>query len=653
MLIASINVTSLTAERLHSTLDECERCGADVLALQETRHHSQQIPWARSLAAKRGWLSAFSEPPPLQANGVLGNGGTAILWRSSRGRASVHRGAYLAHHRAIAVKWSDYTVACLYGPAQGDKDWFSESMTWLRGFEGPLLAVGDFNWRAAYLPLVYDPLVLADQLPTTTAGTAPTRLLSTCEAASIGTVFLPGIPHHGFTRYSVSVPPFSKVQAQRLSRTASYHWHVAGGRIPKAADVLQPADWNEVMAETDATAPALPVDAPLLTRWQRWHARAEAFLQALVRRDLLQLTRKAERPKGSLPRTRPTAPGAAHRQEETIALRRLKRMARRLSERLRSGCGHTTQLSSKDWVHWLALVHDGLLPDGQQLTLMQAYTTASAAVQRESAKSQGLRQAEWRARFSKWHDGIWKDSKPCMKPWETLGMNVHDMASDWDPIWRPPDNAGARPADAWRAFAKDHPQPCCKADPLWLPSLADFIHATSQSTGSAGFDGWDSHEARLLAALAPSLMHEIWLLWCETTQLGTDIPSELRDFLWTLRVAGVPKGEGLESRPISVASIWARSWHKSLLLCFPPVPEAQWCCRTGAGVVQGTADWLARPCRAGMELDLSKAFDTLNHEVLRVALEDMRLPPAVVSMLLCAWRAPRICQAHGELAAPI
>ena len=83
------------------------------------------------------------------------------------------------------------------------------------------------------------------------------------------------------------------------------------------------------------------------------------------------------------------------------------------------------------------------------------------------------------------------------------------------------------------------------------------------------------------------------------------------------------------------------------------MPEAQWCCRTGAGVVQGTADWLARPSRAGMELDLSKAFDTLNHEVLRVALGDMRLPPAVVSMLLCAWRAPRICQAHGELAAPI
>ena len=197
------------------------------------------------------------------------------------------------------------------------------------------------------------------------------------------------------------LPAFPKVQGQRLARTATYHWHIAGGRIPEAADALRPDDWNGVMAETDAAAPALPADAPLLARWQRWHARAEAFLQALVRRDLLQLTRKAERPKGSLPRTCPTAPGAAHRQEETIALRRLKRMARRLSERLRSGCGHATQLGSKDWVHWTALVHDGLLPGGQQPTLMQAYTTASAAVQRESAKSQDLRQAEWRARFSK------------------------------------------------------------------------------------------------------------------------------------------------------------------------------------------------------------------------------------------------------------
>ena len=123
------------------------------LQLQETRHHSQQIPWARSLAAKRGWLSAFSEPPALRVDGVLANGGTAILWKSSHGRASVYRGAYLAHHRAIAVKWSDYTVACLYGPAQGDKDWFSQTMTWLCAFKGPLLAVGDFNWRTTYLPL--------------------------------------------------------------------------------------------------------------------------------------------------------------------------------------------------------------------------------------------------------------------------------------------------------------------------------------------------------------------------------------------------------------------------------------------------------------------------------------------------------------------
>ena len=85
-------------------------------------------------------------------------------------------------------------MACLYGPAQGDRDWFAESMTWLRGFEGPLLAVGEFNWRAAYLPLVYAPLVLSDQQPTTTAGAAPTRLLSTCDAASTGPAFLPGIP---------------------------------------------------------------------------------------------------------------------------------------------------------------------------------------------------------------------------------------------------------------------------------------------------------------------------------------------------------------------------------------------------------------------------------------------------------------------------
>ena len=187
------------------------------------------------------------------------------------------------------------------------------------------------------------------------------------------------------------MPPFPRVQSQRLGRTASYHWHVPGGRLPKAVDALQPNDWERVMAETNAFAPALPAEASLLARWHRWHARAEAFLQALVRRDLLQLTRKAERLKGSSPSTRPTAPGAAHRQEETIALRRLRRMARRLSERLRSGCGQLTRLGPKDWVHWMALVHDGLLCGDHQPTLMQAYTIASSAVQRECAKSQDHR----------------------------------------------------------------------------------------------------------------------------------------------------------------------------------------------------------------------------------------------------------------------
>ena len=65
-------------------------------------------------------------------------------------------------------------------------------------------------------------------------------------------------------------------------------------------------------------------------------------------------------------------------------------MGQRLSERLRSGCLIAAKLLPSDSWHWLALVHDGLLPDAARLSLLEAFTVLSIAVQRESATGQRL-----------------------------------------------------------------------------------------------------------------------------------------------------------------------------------------------------------------------------------------------------------------------
>eukprot|EP00972_Heterocapsa_arctica_P037257 5483569-Heterocapsa_arctica.AAC.1 len=96
--MATVNVTVLTADRLKTVLQACDRLQVDVLAFQETRHHDPQLGWARGLGARMGWLSAFSEAPGRMASGATAPGGTAIFWRRSLGKATTYRGPT---HRSV------------------------------------------------------------------------------------------------------------------------------------------------------------------------------------------------------------------------------------------------------------------------------------------------------------------------------------------------------------------------------------------------------------------------------------------------------------------------------------------------------------------------------------------------------------------------
>ena len=59
----------------------------------------------------------------------------------------------------------------------------------------------------------------------------------------------------------------------------------------------------------------------------------------------------------------------------------------------------------------------------------------------------------------------------------------------------------------------------------------------------------------------------------------------------------------------------------------PEVPEGQW---SEDGVVPGTLDWLAAAGQAGGDVDLAKAFDTIDHEATAATLEFGGTPEEVV-----------------------
>ena len=99
--------------------------------------------------------------------------------------------------------------------------------------------------------------------------------------------------------------------------------------------------------------------------------------------------------------------------------------------------------------------------------------------------------------------------------------------------------------------------------------------ATLEASGSAGFDGWTATEVLALQKHLTPLADELYELWCATTEFCHNNPEpcpELSALLWSWKVVGIPKKVPSESRPISVASILVRVWHKALLKVLPPPP---------------------------------------------------------------------------------
>lgn len=245
--------------------------------------------------SSNNWSILFSDLPPAEKDRNRRRcGGVAILW---------DRGAGLGHfsikhiqsqpddsHRSVFVEFGQVIFGSIYGPA--DKTcvpWFTSLFQALPSGKKNVF-VGDYNWKPTYNNFLPENARLAAHQPTTMAGTAPTRAISNCDISQIKSSPLPGIKTHlGFLYDVHSFEPVQQPQLFRFRRCAEYAW----GSRPAT-----PSELQDIMDCVDYAHPSQSL-APLTTKWQLWHRRAEGAFQRAVQLGLAQVARKPERSKGS------------------------------------------------------------------------------------------------------------------------------------------------------------------------------------------------------------------------------------------------------------------------------------------------------------------------------------------------------------------
>ena len=193
------------------------------------------------------------------------------------------------------------------------------------------------------------------------------------------------------------------------------------------------------------------------------------------------------------------------------------------------------------------------------------------------------------------------------KSLEPPTFTASDMRRDWQAIWCPA-NAAPEAAAHWREAARAHALPQPRAEPqASVPTFDAFSSALASASGSAGFDGWEACELKALPKHLPpkhlpELCAELYQLWCDTTR------SEASAFVQAAsswKTVGLPK-RGSGSRPSAVA-----------------------------------------------EIDLAKAFDSVDHSVAEAALLWHGLHPDVCRYLVSVWQASRVCVVSGLPSEPI
>lgn len=643
VVVVSANVTLLTRERLTAVLDIARRKGAQCIALQETRHIDGGFPWATALAAEAGFCTHWSPAPGANAAGVRGHGGAAVLWLASFGAATR---LPTDSHRHVGVALSKVTIWSCYGPArETDLAWLAERLSDAeRCNQNPSIIVGDLNWKTAYAGMLSESWTMAASGPTVVAGeTRPSRCLSLgCDSAATAADAVLGIPHHRVMTYLTDLAADAERRPRRrLRRTAAFQWMV------KPTPSEDAKIWRAVdeAAQHSATQPVLE------EAWRQWHARAEEACACAARLEVAVETGKAERDKGSAPTCRRVPDSAQHRPPESVQSRRLRRLHRQALQHAKF-CGQDGALTDKSARSWAAFRRDyGWLAGARVPTSWaDAQETATSEVSKLAHMEAERSSRAWRQRFRTWTtDAVHAGGRLLKGPTHAATFTAADMRAQWESKWCPrPEEATMQAGLAWQAAAMAADVPS-RPQGAWKPPTPEmFLKNVLRSAGAAGVDGWASEEAVALATFAPALVNELHALLVRTMTATTQGMSPgLQAMVAPWRVVGVPKRDPTEARPIAIASVFLRAWHRSLADSLPALNPRQW---SEAGVARAFVDWMSYQGAAGAEIDLAKAFDMIQHDVAQNALAYGGTPQEVVAWLRHTWSGPRYCHVRGALA---
>ena len=240
---------------------------------------------------------------------------------------------------------------------------------------------------------------------------------------------------------------------------------------------------------------------------------------------------------------------------------------------------------------------------------------------------------------------------------------MDEAGNDWAQLWAP----GALPdpdarSRAWVEVADGHGVPY--TPPADLPTLFDFSQTLHRASGVGGLDGWEPEEFQSLKYLPPFVE---WLfdLLTETSKVvhrfiecnDHDAAVAVRELwtagFWASKTIAMPKGSAFESRPLSISSHITRAWHRAILAKMPPMEAWQMAGQPGVSVSNAVGAFLVEAPCAGVEMDLSKAYDTLDHRLVSVALKRDGLSSIASAMIEMSWRGQKFFCVSGQFAKPL
>ena len=176
-----------------------------------------------------------------------------------------------------------------------------------------------------------------------------------------------------------------------------------------------------------------------------------------------------------------------------------------------------------------------------------------------------------------------------------------------------------------------------------------FDRVVDKSSGSADFDGRATKEIKMIEKLHPKLILELHQARVTTSlhcaALKGRVPEEVLDRICPGRVVGIPTGEA-DMRQISAGAILWRTRLSAPASATPQPRDNQWADERGVSAVRAISKWLVEDPRseAGTELDLSRVYDFIDHEVGEEALFAGKTPDAAARAAVAARAGPRTCK---------